>query len=65
MLSNNAHIPQTISASIPVLCFLELMLIPDMVGWRTSSVRREKDLVVKVAVLTQLILGNLHVTLNE
>ena len=35
-----------------------------MVGWRTSSIRREKDL-VKVAVLTQLILGNLHVALNE
>ena len=64
ILSNNAYIPQTISASIPVLCFLELMLIPDMVGWRTSSIRREKDL-VKVAVLAQLILGNLHVALNE
>ena len=35
-----------------------------MVGWRTSSIRREKDL-VKVAVLAQLILGNLHVALNE
>ena len=64
ILSNNVYIPQTISASIPVLCFLELMLIPDMVGWRTSSIRREKDL-VKVAVLAQLILGNLHVALNE
>ncbi|RLN12264.1 hypothetical protein C2845_PM09G02680 [Panicum miliaceum] len=37
MISNNAYITQTISASILVLCFLELMLIPDMVGWRTSS----------------------------
>jgi len=47
MLSNNGYRPQAISASILVLCFLDL--IPDMVGWRTSSLRREKDL-VKVAI---------------